>query len=94
LLSISLIFLRFRDTVVICYLCYVDTIRDGGHEHMISTGEGLNRLFSKEIRTMGYREMSFFLLTNSALVNEPKMRGEGGSCGVSANEYRCTQEPK
>jgi hypothetical protein len=22
------------------------------------------------------------------------MRGEGGSCGVSANEYSCTQEPK
>ncbi len=48
-------------------------------------------------------------LTNSALVYEPKwgergwvarsriwaqMKGEGVSCGVSANEYSCTQEPK
>jgi hypothetical protein len=33
-------------------------------------------------------------LTNSALVYEPKCGGEGGSCGVSANEYSCTQEPK
>ncbi len=32
-------------------------------------------------------------LTNSALVYEPKC-GERGSCGVSANEYSCTQEPK
>jgi hypothetical protein len=24
----------------------------------------------------------------------PQMRGEGRSCGVSANEYGCTQEPK
>jgi hypothetical protein len=23
-----------------------------------------------------------------------QMRGEGGSCGVSADEYSCTQEPK
>jgi hypothetical protein len=27
-------------------------------------------------------------LTNSALVYEPKY-GEGGGCGVSANEYSC-----
>ncbi len=33
-------------------------------------------------------------LTNSALVYEPKCGGEGGSCGVSANEYSSTQEPK
>ncbi len=33
-------------------------------------------------------------LANSALVYEPQMRGEEGSCGVSANEYSCTQEPK
>jgi hypothetical protein len=34
-------------------------------------------------------------LTNSALVYEPKCRGKGGgSCGVSANEYSCTKEPK
>ncbi len=33
-------------------------------------------------------------LTNSVLVYEPKCGGEGGSCGVSANEYSCTQEPK
>jgi hypothetical protein len=26
-------------------------------------------------------------LTNSSLVYEPKTRGEGGGCGVSANEY-------
>ncbi len=24
----------------------------------------------------------------------PNARGRGGSCGVSANEYSCTQEPK
>jgi hypothetical protein len=30
------------------------------------------------------------LLTNSALVIRVQMRGEGGSCGVSANEYSCT----
>jgi hypothetical protein len=29
------------------------------------------------------------LLTNSALVIRVQMRGEGGSCGVSANEYSC-----
>jgi hypothetical protein len=34
-------------------------------------------------------------LTNNALVNEPKCGGgEGRSCGVPANEYSCTQEPK
>jgi hypothetical protein len=36
-------------------------------------------------------------LTNSALVFEPKCGGRGGGgghCGVSANEYSCTQEPK
>ncbi len=34
-------------------------------------------------------------LTNGTLVYELKSGGEGGgSCGVSANEYRCTQEPK
>jgi hypothetical protein len=32
-------------------------------------------------------------LTNSALVYESKAGG-GGSCGASANEYSCTQEPK
>ncbi len=32
-------------------------------------------------------------LTNSALPYEPKCGGRG-SCGVSANEYSCTQEPK
>jgi hypothetical protein len=31
-------------------------------------------------------------LINSALVYEPKCGG--GSCGVSANEYSCKQEPK
>ncbi len=31
-------------------------------------------------------------LTNSALVYEPKCGG--GGCGVSANEYSCTQEPR
>ncbi len=29
------------------------------------------------------------LLTNSALVNAVQMRGEGGTCGVSANDYSC-----
>ncbi len=29
------------------------------------------------------------LLTNSALVISVQMRGEEGSCGVSANEYNC-----
>jgi hypothetical protein len=33
------------------------------------------------------------LPTNSALVYEPKC-GVGGSCGVSANEFSYTQEPK
>ncbi len=34
-------------------------------------------------------------LTNSALVYKPKCGGGGGgSCGVSAIEYSCTQEPK
>ncbi len=28
-------------------------------------------------------------LTNSALVCEPKCGGEGGCCGVSANDYSC-----
>jgi hypothetical protein len=32
----------------------------------------------------GYKEMSSILADHSALV----------SCGVSANEYSCTQEPK
>jgi hypothetical protein len=33
-------------------------------------------------------------LTNSDLVYEPKCVGMGGgSCGVSDNEYNCTQEP-
>jgi hypothetical protein len=31
-------------------------------------------------------------LTNSALVYDPEWEG-GGSCGVSANEFSCTQEP-
>jgi hypothetical protein len=30
-----------------------------------------------------------YLLTNSALLIRVQMRGEGGSCGVSANEYSC-----
>jgi hypothetical protein len=29
------------------------------------------------------------LLSNSTLVIRVQMRGEGGSCGVSANEYSC-----
>jgi hypothetical protein len=33
-------------------------------------------------------------LTNSALVYEPKCWGKGESCGISANEYSCTQETK
>jgi hypothetical protein len=33
-------------------------------------------------------------LTNSARVYEPKYGGRVGSCGVSANEYSCKQEPK
>jgi hypothetical protein len=34
-------------------------------------------------------------LTDSALVYEPKCGGRGvGVCGVSANEYNCTQEVK
>jgi hypothetical protein len=39
----------------------------------------------------GYKEMSstVSLLTNSALVIRVLMRGEEGSCGVSANEYSC-----
>jgi hypothetical protein len=31
------------------------------------------------------------LLTNSALVIRVQMRGEGGSCEVSANEYSCAR---
>jgi hypothetical protein len=30
-----------------------------------------------------------FLLTNSAFVMRVQIRGEGGNCGVSANEYSC-----
>jgi hypothetical protein len=39
----------------------------------------------------GYKEMynCISLLTNSALVIRVQMRGEGGSCGVSANEDSC-----
>ncbi len=37
--------------------------------------------------------LSWAWLTSSALVYEPKCVG-GGTCGVSANEYSCTQEPK
>ncbi len=33
--------------------------------------------------------LSLLSLTNSALVIRVQMRGEGGSCGVSANEYSC-----
>ncbi len=32
-------------------------------------------------------------LVNSVLLNEPKCGGVG-SCGVSAKEYSCTQEPE
>jgi hypothetical protein len=31
------------------------------------------------------------LLTNSALVIRVQLRGEGRSCGVSANEYSCAE---
>ncbi len=34
------------------------------------------------------------LLTNSALVIHVQMRGEGGSCGVSASEYSCAHHVK
>ncbi len=30
--------------------------------------------------------------TNSALVYKSKCGGRGGSCGISANEYSCTQD--
>jgi hypothetical protein len=41
-------------------------------------------------RSRGYKEMSpICLLTNSAFVIRVQMRGEGGSCGVSANENSC-----
>jgi hypothetical protein len=33
-------------------------------------------------------------LANSALVYEPKCGGRWEGCGVSSNEYSCTQEPK
>ncbi len=42
-----------------------------------------------------YLDWPISWLTNSTLVYEPKCGGRGGgSCGVSANEYSCTQEPK
>ncbi len=46
------------------------------------------------VETHGVTKRSW--LTNSALVYEPKCGGEGGSCGVSANEYSCscTQVPQ
>jgi hypothetical protein len=41
----------------------------------------------------GHKEMSSILAGQySALVYEPKCGGREGSCGVSANEYCCTQE--
>jgi hypothetical protein len=36
--------------------------------------------------------MSSILLTNSALVIGVQMRGEGGRCGVSANEDSCAHQ--
>jgi hypothetical protein len=51
----------------------------------------LDRFLNCSLATKRYR-LSW--LTNSALVYEPKCEGEGGSCGVPANEYSCTQEPK
>ncbi len=44
-------------------------------------GEPAQRLVTKRRR--------LFLLTNSALVIRVQMRGEEGSCGVSANDYSC-----
>ncbi len=38
----------------------------------------------------GYKEMSPILADHSALVYKPNAGGEG-CCGVSANEYSCTQ---
>ncbi len=35
------------------------------------------------------RRCRLSLLTNGALLIRVQMRGEGGSCGVSANEYSC-----
>ncbi len=44
-------------------------------------------------RAGGYKEMSYTvtvsLLFNNALEFRVQKRGEGGSCGVSANEYSC-----
>ncbi len=36
------------------------------------------------------RDVVWSLLTNSTLVIRVQMRGEGRSCGVSANQYSCT----
>jgi hypothetical protein len=39
------------------------------------------------IKSGGYKECRLSLLTNSTLLIGVQMRGRGGSCGVSANEY-------
>jgi hypothetical protein len=42
----------------------------------------------------GYKEMSSILADQKRPRKWAQIWGEGGSCGVLANEYSCTQEPK
>ncbi len=48
----------------------------------------------RTVYARGYKEMSSILADQQRPRKRAHMRGEGGSCGVSASEYSCTQEPK
>ncbi len=54
---------------------------------MFKKPNNVDCLDSRTLYPGGYKEMSYTvsLLTNSALVYEPKCGGRGRSCGVSAN---------
>ncbi len=65
------------------------------HLHLlVHSGKSAKSTGSKELRVYRLdqgvtKRCRLSLLTNSALVIRVQMRGEGGSCGVSANEYSC-----
>jgi hypothetical protein len=72
----------------------VQVTRDLSPLHFLGKAGGVrakhnNGLFNFMTNTQGItKRRRLSLLTNSALVTRVQMRGEGGSCGVSANEYR------
>jgi hypothetical protein len=73
--GIFLIFFFFCTCIHHCFICHPS---DSLCRRMLGSNQGV----TKRCRPS--------MLTNNALAIRVQMRGQGGICGVSDNEYRCT----